>query len=201
MDFPASLTETLAIAAETWYNRICIKNLFKKRGSLLHLPLKPDLNRKTVLFALLTAVWMVVIFLFSAQNGDDSSATSGLIVGFLCRVLHLSPSPHEREILTFCVRKGAHMTEFGLLGLLWLGTLKNAFGRFARLYPAAFAAASVYAAADEVHQLFSGGRAGRLTDWLIDSAGILFFFAVFRLVSYIIMKMKESDAGQKRVIV
>ena len=167
----------------------------------MYLPLKPDLNRKTIAFALLTLAWMVVIFLFSAQNGDDSSVTSGSIVDLICRALCLHLTPHGEEFLTFCVRKGAHMTEFGLLGLLWLGTLKNAFGRFAGLYPAAFAAASVYAAADEVHQLFSGGRAGRLTDWLIDSAGILFFFAVFRLVSYIIMKMKESDAGQKRVIV
>ena len=162
----------------------------------MHSPLRPDLNRKTIAFALLTLAWMVVIFLFSAQNGDDSSVTSGLIVNFICRVLHLSPSPHAREILTFCVRKSAHMTEFGLLGLLWLGTLKNAFGRFAGLYPSAFAAASVYAASDEVHQLFSGGRAGRPTDWLIDSAGILLFLTLFWLLSRIIMKRKNQHPAE-----
>ena len=158
----------------------------------MHLPLKPDIHRKTVLFALLTAAWMVVIFLFSAQDGDDSSATSGLIVGLICRVLRLRLTPRGEEILTFCVRKGAHMTEFGLLGLFWLGTL--------RLYPAAFAAASVYAATDEVHQLFSGGRAGRVTDWLIDSAGILLFLTLFRVISHIIMKRNHPSSEQQNVI-
>ncbi len=166
----------------------------------MYLPLKPDLNRKTIAFALLTLAWMVVIFLFSAQNGDDSSVTSGSIVDLICRALCLHLTPHGEEFLTFCVRKGAHMTEFGLLGLLWLGTLKNAFGNLSRLYPTAFAAASVYAATDEIHQLFSGGRTGRLTDWLIDSAGILIFLMLFRLLSYIIMKKKNPHAEQRNVI-
>lgn len=36
-----------------------------------------------------------------------------------------------------------------------------------------FAVGSLYAASDEFHQLFVPGRSGRLTDVLIDSAGLL----------------------------
>ena len=35
-----------------------------------------NICRKSVLLAALTIIWMTVIFLFSAQNGEDSSGMS-----------------------------------------------------------------------------------------------------------------------------
>ena len=42
-----------------------------------------------------------------------------------------------------------------------------------RLSPVAFALTSAYAASDELHQTFVGGRHGTPVDWLIDTAGAL----------------------------
>lgn len=130
-------------------------------------------NRKYAIFAGMTLAWMMIIFLFSAQNADDSSDTSGKVLTFLCSLFGYTPTEAMKSTLSFLVRKAAHMTEFGLLGVMWLGTLRNGFGNFNYRYPAAFALASFYAATDEFHQLFVEGRAGQVTDWAIDSTGIL----------------------------
>jgi len=64
------------------------------------------------------------------------------------------------------LRKGAHMTEYGLLWFLWW----RALGYGSKL-PAALIAVA-YAATDEFHQHFVQGRHGTPVDVLIDSAGI-----------------------------
>lgn len=125
---------------------------------------------------------MTVIFLFSAQNGEDSSGMSEKVLMFLCGIFDYSPSPDMRQLLTLLIRKGAHMTEFGILALLWLGTLRSAADKALWNYPAAFAASSFYAATDEFHQLFVSERAGQVTDWMIDSLGAILFLCIGWLI-------------------
>ena len=64
------------------------------------------------------------------------------------------------------LRKLAHMTEFGLLWLLWW----RALGRRTTVVPALIAIG--YAVTDEIHQTYVHGRAGSPVDVLIDSAGV-----------------------------
>jgi VanZ family protein len=69
------------------------------------------------------------------------------------------------------LRKGAHVTEYAILGALLL----RAFGR----EPLALAAGIAYAATDELHQHFVRGRHGAPLDVLIDAAGVaagLYFY-------------------------
>jgi len=73
------------------------------------------------------------------------------------------------------LRKLAHMTEYGVLFLLWL----RALGRPAR--PVVAAAITVlYAASDEWHQSFVAGRHGTPVDVLIDAAGVAVAFVLWR---------------------
>jgi VanZ family protein len=65
------------------------------------------------------------------------------------------------------LRKLAHMTEYGLLTLLWWRALG-----YARRPWAAVAIALAYAATDELHQRFVGGRHGTPRDVAIDAVGI-----------------------------
>jgi VanZ family protein len=62
------------------------------------------------------------------------------------------------------LRKGAHMTEYAILGALLLRAL-------GREMPA-FAAGVAYAASDEVHQHFVRGRHGSPVDVLLDAVGV-----------------------------
>jgi hypothetical protein len=64
-------------------------------------------------------------------------------------------------------RKLVHMTEYGLLWLLWL----RALGWRAPWLAAAIAIG--YAGTDELHQTFVAGRHGTPVDVAIDSAGVL----------------------------
>jgi VanZ family protein len=61
------------------------------------------------------------------------------------------------------LRKGAHMTEFGLLWFLWTRVV-GPFG--------ALAISLAYAVSDEFHQTFVDGRHGTPVDWAIDAAGM-----------------------------
>jgi VanZ family protein len=70
------------------------------------------------------------------------------------------------------LRKGAHVTEYAIFGLLLL----RAVGREAP----AFALGVAYAITDEVHQRFVTGRHSSPIDVAIDSAGILIGVLVAR---------------------
>ena len=105
---------------------------------------------------------MGVIFYFSSQTGGESAGVSNLVAEAISRAL---PGV-DTDILGFFVRKGAHATEFAILGALLAWALR---GR--SLW--AFLIGVTYAVTDEVHQLFVPGRAGQVTDVLIDSAGVL----------------------------
>jgi VanZ family protein len=77
--------------------------------------------------------------------------------------------------IDFVGRKLVHMTEYGLLWLLWL----RALGWRQRW--AALAIAVAYAATDEFHQTFVAGRDGTVRDVAIDTAGALVAWALVEL--------------------
>ena len=76
---------------------------------------------RRVLWGAAVLGWMGIIFYFSAQNGEDSSAVSG---GITDRLLHLlwrnfdqmtvTGQEQLRGQLTFVVSKGAHLTEYAI---------------------------------------------------------------------------------------
>ena len=94
-------------------------------------------------------LWAAVIFVFSSIP----SLSSGL--GAWDTVL----------------RKGAHVTEYAVLGAL----LYRALGR----EPLALAAGIAYAATDELHQHFVRGRHASPVDVAIDAAGVAFGMLVW----------------------
>ncbi len=141
------------------------------------------------LAGVLAIMWMCIIFAFSAQTKEESGAVSESftyqMVNSTRTFFHLDLSDARvKEIadaIEGLVRKAAHMTEYGILSVLlyiWIGQWEMSF---LRRGGTAVGAAAVYAATDEIHQLFVAGRSGRFSDVCIDSAGALFGVAVFAL--------------------
>ena len=157
-------------------------------------------NYRVILLAVLVLGWMGVIFAFSSQNGTKSSETSGRVVNTVITVIKPNydslPKSEQisfRDAVTFFVRKGAHFTEYAILGVLlflffyeWRPRLfwtqnkgqqssgLSASGlqlRMYRVWLAAWVIATLYAATDEFHQMFTGGRSPQLRDVCIDSSG------------------------------
>ena len=76
---------------------------------------------------LVLLVWMLVIFLFSAQTGEQSSESSGLVE----QLLSLFPFiPHQLFgiELQLIIRKGAHFTEYLILYVLIFNVLIDTSG-------------------------------------------------------------------------
>lgn len=152
---------------------------------------------KAAVGIVLAAAWCVFIFQMSAKGGDVSQGMSDGVIVSAIKVLYpgfasLNPDAQAAAISTwsFPVRKAAHLSEYAVLGLL----TSNACIQLARvrgrevclrcdgkhLLLIAFALCVLYAASDEFHQLFVGGRSGQLRDVVIDSCGAMIGVLVAR---------------------
>ncbi len=112
--------------------------------------------KRKVLPWLATALWMLVIWCFSAQPH------SGAV------------TQHFFGSLNVLIRKMAHVSEYTILFLLLCWSLKSTD---AKLHPAkmvllAVSVAVFYALSDECHQSFVPGRSATLFDASVDCLGI-----------------------------
>ncbi|WP_049895961.1 VanZ family protein [Oribacterium sp. NK2B42] len=139
-------------------------------------------SRKRCFFPVLVLLWMLAIFLMSSQPADDSTETSlrvGEAIGKIFVPGYIGWSEEAQlefaENIDHPVRKAAHATEYTILGILLFMTCRESFGMNLKAsFKNAFLAGTAYAATDEFHQLFVPGRAGMVSDVLIDSLGVLF---------------------------
>ena len=89
------------------------------------------------------------------------------------------------------VRKLAHMAEFGSLASLAFLFLLTWAGKVLWRYAASLGFALIYAATDELHQLFSDGRGARLSDVLIDFTGAFIACTLLLIVVIVIRRQKR----------
>ena len=149
---------------------------------------------KKKLYTLITILIMVFIFIQSALPADLSSRESGLISGFLARLLSQDP-----ESMSFLIRKCAHFTEYMILGISLFFTMGEhlaSAGVSSRAVPfSAWGIGAFYALTDEIHQIFSSGRSCEFRDMCIDCAGVLtgiLLISLFRKMS----RRTPSDANR-----
>ena len=142
------------------------------------------------IFIVLTIIWMVVIFAFSAKNAEESGQESsrlGLTIGRIFVADFEEMSIEEQyafaDKIDYPIRKAAHATEYAILGFLVLGAVYSSRMRWYINGLIAWGIVILYAASDEFHQLFVPGRSGEVRDVCIDSAsalvGVLIGAAIF----------------------
>lgn len=117
---------------------------------------------------------MALIFFFSHQTAETSSHTSGGFAEILAKLLGyiFSGKAYDRILwlAQWIVRKAAHFLLFAILGICVYKSLN--FGTRRRRVIIALTICVLYAISDEIHQMFIPGRAGRVSDVVIDSVGI-----------------------------
>ena len=139
---------------------------------------------------LLPLLWMAVIFMLSQQPASVSSGQSGV---FVEQLRHITPNV-DQQLLTFLVRKGAHIFAYFVLGILtfnalwWVDLSKFKFNRPATL---SIIVCALYAASDEFHQLFIIGRSGELRDIIIDSCAAMVGVFIISIFVRILQKSKK----------
>lgn len=132
---------------------------------------------KRIIYTTLLIIWMLIIFLFSNQNGNNSESTSDRVANFIIDVVEIITnkeiSDDDRnsfvEDSRFIIRKTAHFTIYFVLGILTCLTLTSYQINNRIVFSIIFCL--LYACSDEIHQMFSDGRTFKLLDILIDSVG------------------------------
>ena len=175
---------------------------------------------KILILSLAVLLAAGAIFYFSSQDGPSSDQTSGGFVRIALKLFvpdydDLPPARQAqvRKNVNFAVRKAAHVFEYAVLGalltLLLLEISKRRSAQKRRLaqtgtgydvlkpLAAAVIIGLIYAATDEVHQIFTG-RSSKLSDVLIDLAGVMAGAAAAWLLSRVCSSLRNDKKVKKK---
>ena len=118
-----------------------------------------------------TILWMGVIFIFSSQNGTQSSLNNLFVFKIFDSIgLNLS-TIIVPETINYIIRKMAHLTEYFILGALLYKTCRCYL--YVGFEIISIIAGFLYACSDEFHQYFVPGRSAKNWDVLIDTSGVV----------------------------
>lgn len=167
---------------------------------------------------LLVLTCMGLIFFFSSQVSEKSSETSGrtleIVINIIRPLIDDMPETQQFNItenIHVVIRKVAHATIYMILAFLSSNAvyMQNYFfnekkdnAKEKKFYKyknslITFIIAVLYAASDELHQLFVDGRSCEFRDVMIDSAGALVGIFLYILVFRLILKSREKSRQKK----
>lgn len=135
-------------------------------------------------------IWMIIIFLFSADSAEESSKKSNTLIYKVGEVIAGRSLTHEEkkdivDKFVFVVRKGAHFVIYIILGILAINVFCDVKTINFKLIIYSIIFCLIYAISDEVHQLFIPGRSCEIRDILIDLSGsiigVLLYSFIYRL--------------------
>lgn len=134
---------------------------------------------KKIAYLALIIIWMIIVFMFSNQNGEQSQKTSNSVTEIIVQILtnNQNITEEEKSILIdnadFIIRKLAHFTIYLIGGMLILNYI-NTFGiETKKKFIISMMIGVSYAAFDEFHQYFVAERSAQILDVCIDSLGII----------------------------
>ncbi len=148
---------------------------------------------KLLLYIMVIAVYVIVIYLFSNQTGSESNSISKDILKSIGRLVRSVTgkdffSNAGLESVNYIFRKLIHFSEYCILAVLLykLFQLSGFLLRTRLLLTIGFA--FLYASLDEFHQVFIPGRTSRVFDVCIDTSGAL----LGAIIMYFIEKGAKS---------
>lgn len=112
----------------------------------------------------IVTLWLLLVFCQSLLPAGASCVQSGRVLALLRRLLPLPLTMHT-------VRKGAHLLEFFVLGVLTAGMCRRHCGRRRIWLLTTAVVGMAVGLCDETLQLFAEGRSGNLADVWLDCLG------------------------------
>jgi len=153
-----------------------------------------ELNYKRLIF-LFVLISLAIGFIFynSLQNSEDSNNASGVLVKIFEQIADKIFGGNDIDI-NYLVRKGAHLTEFFILGFVVMGVIQTAGLKY--LGYGLFSVLSI-AVIDEYIQSFSD-RTSSVKDVLIDFTGAMLGFIVCTVIFLICRKIRGKRELQDK---
>lgn len=142
---------------------------------------------KQIISLILIIIWMITVFMFSNQNGDESQKTSNSVTKLIVRILTFNQDITEEqelksiENLDFIIRKLAHYSIYLLGGILIWGYINTFDIATKRKIIISIIIGVAYAAFDELHQYFIANRSAKIFDVCIDSLGVITGVALMQI--------------------
>lgn len=143
---------------------------------------------------------MALIFCLSSQNSEVSSQTSGSVIGSIAGIFYpgfsdMSAAQQDEVIAAFqfIARKTAHFSLYAILGVLsFLSVISYRKLKYSCRLLISARICLLYAASDELHQLFVAGRSGEIRDVCIDFCGSMLAITVLALLSRYIKRIYKA---------
>lgn len=155
-------------------------------------------KRRFIVWGIITVLIMLIIFFMSAKPAVDSQDQSDFVLDML-HSIGIAKGVTDSAVPFFwiiSIRKIAHMLEYFALGFAMNIAVYNV-REFSNISTAVISMviAYLYSCTDEIHQVFVPGRAGMLSDTLIDLIGIV--TAILILVIYRMIKNNNRAQIEK----
>ena len=156
-----------------------------------------------ILFMLLLCSTFFIIFIFSAQNGTESSSLSKKVTTKFVNIFpytkNLSSNTKENLIEhgEIIVRKLAHFSIYTLVGFFIMSFMFTFNTKLKVQFGISILVGLIYAITDEYHQSFVPGRGPSATDVCIDTAGV---FAGIMIVLAIVSIYRAFKNDNKKAI-
>lgn len=147
-----------------------------------------------ILSWLAVILWMVLIFCLSAQVAEQSSKLSTGVTEIIIEIIQKVVPKVEIDIHHFghVIRKLAHFFSYLVLGVLVLNAFQCCGINGHRSIVLSAVVCVLYAASDEIHQLYVPGRGGQIRDVIIDSSGACVGFLLYVMMSKLVVPKKDK---------
>lgn len=144
---------------------------------------------------ILVVIWMMIVFMFSNEDGTKSSDTSRKVTVTVVQTFSDKTEEENEPIIQRVdkvIRKLAHYSIYTIGGILIINYVYtiNKNNKEKVLYSIAFGAG--YAITDEIHQFFVSERSARIFDVGIDTLGVITGIAIYLVIRKLVETAKNK---------
>lgn len=152
-------------------------------------------EKKNIIKIILIIIWMAVVFSFSSENGGKSTSTSREVTNIIVDRVVPNKTREEKDEIVINVdkvtRKLAHYTLYTIGGFLIINYIYTWDKPTKNKIVCSILCGAIYAATDELHQYFVGGRSAQVTDVLIDTLGVITGILIYLGIRKVIQNIKS----------
>jgi len=144
-------------------------------------------NKRTIFSCFAVILWMIIIFVFSAQESTEtnhlSMSVSQMMIGNKAiGSTEISDSSETLEWFNTIIRECAHFFLYFVLGILAVNAVRRTGMRSIKGFYLSASICFAYAISDEVHQIYVPGRYSSIKDILIDILGAIMGIGIYWII-------------------